>query len=88
MRLLVMLSVTLFLAAPSLADDEVEIPMQEVPKLVLAAALDAMPGIELTEAEYEIENGQKVFELEGELDGVEYEIEVSSTGEVLEIEED
>jgi hypothetical protein len=88
MRLLAMLSALMFLAAPSFADDEIEIPMQEVPELVLTAALDAMPGIKLSEAEYEMENGQQVYELEGELDGVEYEIEISSAGEVLEIEED
>ena len=88
MRLLAMLSALMLLAAPSFADDEIEIPMNEVPELVLAAALYAMPGIKLSEAEYEMENGQQVYELEGELNGVEYEIEVSSTGEVLEIEED
>ncbi len=88
MRLLAILSALMLLAAPSFADDEIEIPMNEVPELVLAAALDAMPGIKLSEAEYEMENGQQVYELEGELNGVEYEIEVSSTGEVLEIEED
>ena len=88
MRLLAMLSALMLLAAPSFADDDIEIPMNEVPELVLAAALNAMPGIKLSEAEYEMENGQQVYELEGELNGVEYEIEVSSAGEVLEIEED
>lgn len=90
MKLLASLAGLLLVAAfaPAFADDEVDIPMQEVPDLVLAAALDAMPGIKLSEAEYEMESGQKVYELEGKLDGVEYEIEVSSSGEVLEIEED
>ncbi len=90
MKLLASLAGLLLLTVqfPAIADNEVEIPMNEVPELVLAAALNAMPGIKLSEAEYEMENGQQVYELEGELNGVEYEIEVSSTGEVLEIEED
>ena len=68
------------------ASNEVEVPLSEVPDVVLAAAREARPGIELTEAELETEDGVQVYELEGELDGVEYEIEVSPSGEVLEIE--
>ena len=74
--------------APVIAGDEVEIPLADVPDAVLTAALDAMSGIELSEAELETERGEQVYEHEGTLDGVEYEIEVSSSGEVLEIEED
>ena len=90
MKLLAILPGLALLLAPSSlsAGDEVEIPLTDVPEVVLAAALDAMPGIELTEAEFEMERGQRIYELEGRLDGVEYEIEVSSAGEVIEVEED
>ena len=69
-------------------EDETEIPLAEVPGPVMAAARQAVPGIEITEAEIEDEDGQKVYELSGEADGKRYEIEISGTGEILEVEED
>ncbi len=69
-------------------EDEIEVPLSEVPDNVIDAALAAVPGIELEEAEVETENGIVIYDIEGELDGVEYEIEVTEAGEVLEIETD
>jgi hypothetical protein len=69
-------------------DDDVEIPLDQVPEIVRRAALAAVPGIVLEEASLEIEDGVEVYELEGEADGVKYEIEVTADGEVLEIEQD
>ncbi len=69
-------------------DGEVEIPLAEVPAHVRDAALAAMPGIVLEEAERELEAGIVVYDIEGELNGVEYEIEVDENGTVLEIETD
>ena len=69
-------------------DNEVEIPLSEVPEHVKAAALAAVPGIILEEAERETEDGRVVYGLEGEVDGREYEVEVSADGTVLEIEAD
>ena len=68
--------------------DEVEIPLSEVPANVLAAARAAVPGIVFEEAERETEDGRIVYELEGEANGKEYEIEVSADGTVLEVEEE
>ncbi len=65
---------------------EVEIPLSEVPDVVMQAALAAVPGITLKEAEMDSEDGGLTYDLEGVLDGVEYEIEVSPDGEVLEVE--
>ena len=69
-------------------EEEVEVPLDQVPSSVKAAALAALPGLVLKEAEMEIEDGVTVYELEGEVDGVEYEVEVTADGEVLEIERD
>jgi hypothetical protein len=64
-----------------------EIPLSDVPVAARAAAEGAVPGIRLTEAEVEEEQGRLVYELEGVLDGMEHEIEVTAEGEVLEVEE-
>lgn len=74
----------------SVADDEKEkeIPLSDVPKIVMDAAQKAVPGIELSEADVEETPDGLVYELEGILDGKEYEIEISADGTVLNIEEE
>ena len=69
-------------------ENEEEIPLSQVPLKVRQAAEGAVEGIVLTEAEVEVEDGQKVYELEGVAGGKEYEIEVTADGKVLEVEED
>lgn len=66
----------------SLPPEERDIAVSRVPAEVLEAARQAVPGFEATEAEIEY-----VYELDGEANGREYEIEVSADGEVKEIEE-
>ncbi|MBT8098544.1 MAG: PepSY domain-containing protein [Gammaproteobacteria bacterium] len=77
-----------FLFVGSAAWADKEIPLSEVPDVVMQAALGAVDGIKFKEAEVEEEDGQTVYELEGKANGVEYEVEVSADGEVLEVEED
>ncbi len=67
-------------------EQEQEIPLDEVPDAVKAAALAAVPGITLTGAETEVENGVRVFGLRGMADGALYEVEVTDDAKVLEIE--
>jgi len=69
-------------------EDEEEIPLSEVPQVVKDAAAAAVPGIVLEEASRETEDERVIYELEGEANGTEYEIEVTEDGEVLEVEED
>lgn len=71
-------------------DDDVseEIPLSDVPQHVKDAAIAAVPGLVLEEAEREHENGALVYEVEGKADGIEYEVEVNEDGTVLEIETD
>ena len=78
---------SLVLAASIACADE-EIDLSEVPTAAMEAAMAAVEGIRITEAEVEVEDGQTVYELEGKANGVEYEIEVSADGKVLEVEED
>jgi uncharacterized membrane protein YkoI len=69
-------------------DMEVALTLADVPEVVTAAAEAAVPGIELTEAELELEDGREVYELNGMKDGVEYEIDVTPEGVVVEVEQD
>jgi hypothetical protein len=69
-------------------DGEEEIPLDKVPAAVKDAAIAAVPGLKLVEAEKEIENGTVVYNLEGTVNGVEYEIEVTADGKVTEIEKE
>ncbi len=78
---------TLMATGCALFENEVEIPLSDVPPAAMAAAEQAVPGIEIEEAELESEDGQKVYELSGTANGKEYEIEVSGTGEILEVED-
>jgi uncharacterized membrane protein YkoI len=69
-------------------DDEVSVALNDVPSAVKAAAVQAVPGLVLTKAEKETEHGQLVYSLSGTADGVEYEVEVSASGTVNEVERD
>ena len=87
-RIWLMAITLIFFVITAFAGIEKEIPLNEVPDVVLKAAQKAVPGIELTEAEVEKTTKGVVYEIEGTLDSKKYEIEVSSDGKVLEIEED
>ena len=67
---------------------EEEIALAKVPPAVLKAAQGAVDGIVIEEAEVEVEDGQTYYVLEGMADGQEYEIEVTSAGKVLEVEQE
>ena len=71
-----------------LFEQEEDVPLSDVPPAVLDAARAVVPGIVLTEAEREKERGVWVYEVEGLLEGQEYEIEVTPEGKVLEVELD
>ena len=86
--LLLIVSLTFLGGCASLGENETDIELSEVPGVVIEAARRAVPGIELTGAEIEIEDGETVYELEGTTADTSWEIELSPDGEVLEIEED
>ena len=55
---------------------------------VMTAARGAVDRVKIVEAERIGDEGSIVYELEGTAAGIEYEIRVSPSGEVLGIEED
>ena len=67
-------------------DDEIDVPLNELPDNIKEAVKAAVPSGKMTEAELEIEDGQQVYEVTVEKDGQEFEVEVSKSGEVLEVE--
>lgn len=67
-------------------DHEQELALSDVPQAVKDAALAAVPGLLMSEAETELENGVRTYCIEGSADGKEYEIEISADGRVLEVE--
>ena len=85
---LVLMSAIFSFAVPVIAEDDEEIELADVPQKVKDAAIAAVKGIKLTEASIEKEDGKTVYELEGTVDGKEYEIEVDEDGKVLEVEQE
>lgn len=67
---------------------EVVIALDEVPAKVMEAGEKAVPGIVFTRVERELEGGVWVYDMEGTANGVEYEVEVTADGKVLEIEKE
>lgn len=81
------LLVLLLSAAPALTQSAAEeVSIDEVPLLVLDAAREVLPGAELVKAMIEITDKGIIYEIEGILDGEEYEILVTEEGVVLEVE--
>ena len=87
-RLRFIVYASLSLLIPGTVANAKDIPLKEVPKRVLDAALKAVPGIEIFNAEKEREWGRLVYELSGvsAKDGFYYEVELTRKGKVIEIE--
>ncbi len=64
----------------------VSVPLAEVPAAVMSAAQGAVSGIVFTRAKREFEHGRMVYDMAGTMDGQAYEVEVTESGKVLEIE--
>ena len=67
---------------------EEEIPLTAVPEIVLQAATAAVQGVTLTEAERSNDGSSVRYEIEGYVNGKEYEILVTPGGKVTAVEED
>jgi hypothetical protein len=69
------------------SDNEIDIPLSEVPGNIITIVQNTLPGISLTEAEKKVKKDVVIYELEGELiNGKEYEIEITDSGTILKIE--
>jgi len=78
---------TYALSSCSEQENEIDIPLSEVPAHIITIVQNTLPGISLTEAEKEVKGDDTIYELEGKLiSGEEYEIKVSDTGTIIKIE--
>ena len=69
------------------SDNDIDIPLSEVPDNIITIVQNTLPGISLTEAEKEVKKDVVIYELEGKLiNGKEYEIEITDSGTILKIE--
>lgn len=66
----------------------VDIRLKDVPESVLEAARKAVPGIRLTEAEVNRTKAGTVYEIEGRVGDIEYELLITDEGKVIDIEQD
>ena len=66
-----------------------EIQLTEVPPNIINIVQNTLPGISLTEAEKDIDDGAVTYELEGQLiNGKKYEIRITESGTIIKIELD
>jgi hypothetical protein len=69
-------------------DFDNDIPKNEVPANVLAAAKAQIPGFVLTEANLQQRGTTRLFELQGRANERPYELDITADGRVLHIERD
>jgi len=74
----------------SCSDDaeEKEIPVSELPSAITAAIQDTLPDFKITGAKIESEEDLITYEIDGIYHNTEFEIEVSSNGRIIEIDEE
>ena len=75
-------------AATGLAWDEEEVSLDQVPAKVRATLLKLAGDAKITEVERETEGGITTYEAEWEVNGLEIEVELTASGEVIEIEKE
>ena len=69
-------------------DDEMNLSIEDLPASVRKTAEAAVPGIVLSGAALEDEDGATIYEIHGTADGIAWCIEVSTDGKLIEVEED
>jgi uncharacterized membrane protein YkoI len=76
------------MSACSEKEHEKKIAISELPAIVVSAVNDTLPGFVISEAEIEGTGQEIIYEVEGNLNGQKFEIEITSEGKILEIEEE
>ncbi len=72
-------------SAQGMAEEELELSLEEVPEVVLSAVRAAKPGIRITEADLLRRDSGDIYAVDGRLGVREYEVWVTPGGEVLRI---
>ena len=80
-------SLTLALSVSNLAAEE-KLGPEQLPEVIVEAANAEYPGIRITSATMESENTMVIYEVQGEVGGKVYEVELSEEGQILEVDED
>jgi len=76
-------------ATAARADDkDKKVPLDKVPKAVMAAIKARFPGPDVTSVEKETENGQVVYDIELKHKGRKYEMDIKEDGTIIEIEKE
>ena len=76
------------LALVAARSHKADVPLEQVPRVVIAAAEKAVDGITLAEAKLRTKKSGVVFKLEGTAGDRGYEIKVDAAGKVLDVERD
>jgi len=79
---------TAALLAAKTQREKADVPLDQVPRAVVAAAQKEVPGISLTEAKRRPKKSGVIYKLEGLANGREYEFKITAAGSVLELEVD
>jgi uncharacterized membrane protein YkoI len=66
--------------------DEKKIPLDQVPKAVMAAIKNRFPGANITSVEKEKEDGKIVYDVELKQKGRKFEMDIQEDGTIVEIE--
>jgi len=69
-------------------EQKAEVAAADLPAVVTAAVLKALPDGKITGSEKEVEDGKVVYDVEVMVGDAKYEVEVSAEGEVIEIEQE
>jgi len=81
-----MIAFSLVAANSPASGKEEEIPLDQVPKVVVDAVKARFPGAKLTDAVKESENGKTTYEVELEYKDQEYTVSATADGKITEIE--
>ena len=81
------LGAAVLLACPVRADEK-KLSKQDIPQKVMQSVNGRLPGVEVTSAEKETENGNVVYDLELKHQGRKYEMDVKEDGTIMEIEKE
>ncbi len=73
---------------PGWLGGEDPLPLDIVPAEVKEAARNEVPGLEIRSVRRDTEDGYDTYEVNGFANGKKYEIEVTESGRVLEVERD
>jgi uncharacterized membrane protein YkoI len=86
--LLVRVAAGFVMAAMVSQVDAEKVPVDKVPKKVMAAVKDRFPGAKIRSVEKEIEDGKVVYDVEVTQEGRKYEMDIAEDGTVIDIEKE